>query len=385
MTDDQFEDLLTRHGKAWRAAQPAAPSLSAMAGTPHPARAPWLLPALVAAALLVPVVGTVVLVQRHDPPSRGASDHPSAAAPATPVVVPWADLPAPASASRDQLSPRTSGGDGELPPGTAQCEAGDFSVTSDSATSTELPGAVIPGRYLLSVQRVGTEPCTIGASTPTVTIFDAAGNRLGTGGSSLLIAYSGYQLLLPGDVLQVPAYICGTGIASVELVLASTPDDPGRIGSADGTRVAIAFPHGSTCASGASGTSHQHIIPAGRLASLVPSFSVPSRVRSGQPLDYTVTLTNPGSTAVSLQPCPGYRQSLIDVLELPDRKGATSTGQLNCAAAPASVPAHSSITFRMRLDTTGVPTGDRRLIWDWLGSTATDAEGYAQFPTVTVY
>ncbi|MEO6503137.1 MAG: hypothetical protein ABIQ09_14670 [Jatrophihabitantaceae bacterium] len=107
-------------------------------------------------------------------------------------------------------------------------------------------------------------------------------------------------------------------------------------------------------------------------------------MRSGQSLDYTVTLTNPSATAVSLGPCPSYRQSLIDVLELPDKQGATSTGLLNCAAAPASVPAHGSIILEMRLDTSGVPAGDRQLVWNWLGA-RTDGQGYAQFSTVTVY
>jgi|GEM_PF-2336124 len=386
MTDDQLETLLVRQGEAWRAAQPAAPSLTTMTGEPRPARAPWLLPALVAAALVVPVVGTVLLVRRHDPAPRGASDRRSSGAPATPVVVPWADLPATAPLSRDQLSPPTGGGDGELPDGTKPCAAGDLAAAGDAATPTYAVGAPnATGRYLLTVRRVGTEPCAIGASTPWVNLLDAAGQRLGTGGSSLAVAYSGYQVLLPGDALQVPTRICGTGIASVELQLASVPDGAGRMGGRDGTTVAIPFPRQSTCASGASGTSHQRIVPAGHLISLVPDFAVPSRIRGGQPLDYTVTLTNPGPAAVPLDPCPSYRQALIDVLELPDKRGSTSTGRLNCAAAPASVPAHGSITFRLRLDTTGVPAGDRRLVWDWLGSTATDAQGYAQFPTVTVY
>jgi hypothetical protein len=352
-----------------------------MAGRPR-ARAPWLLPALVAAALLVPMIGTVALLRRHDP---GPSTHRSVAAPVTPVLVPWADLPATAAAGRDRLASR-GGVDAVPPQGTKVCGAGDFTAPSDAVTATYAAGApTVTGRYVLTVQRVGTEPCAVGNSSPSVNVLDAAGSSLGVGRDALMIGYSGYQLLIPGDVVQVPVRICGTGIASLELRLAAPPSGTRSIGGSDGAAVAIPFLRQSSCTSGPSGTSHQRVVPGGDLASLVRSYSVPSRVRSGQRLDYTVTLTNPTATAVPLDPCPSYRQSLINVLRLPDKQGATSTNQLNCAAAPASVPAHGSITFQLRLDTTGVPAGDRRLIWDWLGSTMTDAHGYGEFPTVTVY
>ncbi len=381
MTDDQLETLLARQGEAWRAAQPAAPSLSAMTGTP-PARAPWLLPALVAAALVVPVVGTVTLLQRHDPAVHQIAAPPST--PSAPVVVPWADLPATAPV---RPAPPSSGvGAGDVPPAALkQCEAGDFA--GDPAVPIQPPAAVPRsiGGYLLTVRRVGSGPCGIGALTPTMDVLDAAGQRLGIGRSSDLVGYSGYELLAPGDLLQVRTRICGSGIASLTLQLAALPDRSGRTGLLAGPRVSIPFSGESTCASGTSLLSHQRVLAAGSLATLVPTFSVPGRVRSGQPLDYSVTLTNPTSVVVSLDPCPSYRQSLIDVLKLPDRHGVTDTGRLNCAAAPASVPAHGSITFRLRLETVGVPAGDRRLVWDWLGSTATDAQGYAQFPTVTAY
>lgn len=382
MTDDQLEDLLTRQGEAWRAEQPAAPSLAAMAGRPRPGRTPWLLPALVAAALVVPVVGTVVLVRRHDTagPAAPVLD-PGVTAP---VVVPWADLPAPAP-DPPPVTPR-AGTDQALPAGTRQCAAGDFTADSDAATPTYAVGGPLPtGRYLLTVHRVGTGACAIGNSTATVNLLDAAGSSLGIGGSALTIAYSGSTVLRPGDVVQVPARVCGTGIASLELRLAAAPVEPRTIGGSGGAAVAIPLSRPSSCTSGSSGTSHQRVLPAGSLDTLVRSYSVPSRLRSGQRLDYTVTLTNPGPMAVPLDPCPSYRQSLIDVLELPDKKGVTSSYRLNCAAAPASVPAHGSITFRMRLDTTAVPAGNRQLVWDWLGSAMTDAQGYAQFPTVTVY
>ncbi|HST47940.1 hypothetical protein [Jatrophihabitans sp.] len=389
MTDDQLEDLLVRQGESWRAGQPAAPSLGAMTRLPTPrdARASWLLPALVAAAVLVLVVGTVTLLRQHDPhrPGNPATSTNPTASPAVPVLVPWADLPAPARPAPS--SPPGLVDDGVPPEGTKSCQAGDFAATSDAVTPIEAPGAAPwnTGRYLLTVQRVGSDPCAIGGQTPTVNVLDAAGNSLGIGRSSSLVGYSGYELLSPGDVLEVPTKICGTGIASLELRLAVVPEGPGRMGGEDGATVAIPFPGESTCTSGSSSLSHQRVLPAGSLDLLVRSYSVPSRVRSGQRLDYSVTLTNPTSTAVPLDPCPAYRQALINVLKLPDKQGVTRTGELNCAAAPAGVAAHSSITFQMQLGTTGVPAGDRRLVWDWLGSAWTDARGYAEFPTVTVY
>jgi hypothetical protein len=401
MTEDQLEDLLVRHGQSWRADQPAAPSLSAMTSGPaskaahggRSARGPWLRAALVAVAVLVPVVGTLALLGRHDPhrPSNRGTAPPSvSASPAAPVVVPWANLPAPTPTPTRSVPDRPTEpnpDDGVLPAGTKLCQAGDFTVTSGAVTPIEAPGAAPwgTGGYLLTVQRVGSEPCAIGGQTPTVNLLDAAGDSLGIGRSSSLIGYSGYMLLSPGDVLQVRVRICGTGIASLELRLPSVVVSAGQLGQLGGATVAFPFPGESTCTSGTSSLSHQRVLPAGGLEVLVRSYSVPSRVRSGQNLQYTVTLTNPTMTAVSLDPCPAYRQSLINVLRLPDKQGATSTHQLNCAAAPASVPAHTSIIFQMRLDTSGVPAGDRRLVWDWLGSAWTDAQGYGDFPTVTVY
>jgi hypothetical protein len=394
MTDDQLEDLLARQGRTWRAAQPTAPSLSAMTSPPRAraARTPWLLPALVAAAVLVAVVSTVTVLRQagpHRPGNPAASPSPTAtpATPATPIVVPWADLPAPGPVEPGRLAGPWTGGDGMPPKGTKPCGAGDFAITSDAVTPIEVPGAAPwgTGGYLLTVQRAGTEPCAIGNNTPSVDVLDAAGHSLGIARSGLLVGYSGYSLLSAGDVLQVRTRICGTDVASLELRLAPVPVNAGQLDRPPGATVAIPFAGESTCTSGSSSLSHQRLLPGGSLVSLVRSYSVPSRVRSGQSLDYSVTLTNPTATAVSLDPCPTYRQSLINVLKLPDKQGATSTEQLNCAAAPTSVAAHTSIVLQLRLDTTGVPAGDRRLVWDWLGSTWTDAEGYGEFPTVTVY
>ncbi|HEY0168394.1 MAG TPA: hypothetical protein VGB75_15235 [Jatrophihabitans sp.] len=388
MNDDRLESLLTRQGENWRAAQPAAPSLSALSPGPQTraARAPWLVPTLVAAALLAPLLGTFALLRGNEPERAMDRVGASPAVPTAPTapavtVVPWSDSSSPVflPLRPDRLATRAPA-ETTLPKGTQQCESGDFGSPSAVARS-----GYTSGLYVLTVERVGAEACAIGYVSPTVHILDASGQTLATGGDSLAIGRPGSTLLQPGDVLLVPARICGTGIASVDLWFASAPADPRMFGQREAVSVTIPFPGPSTCASGGSGNGHQEVVPAGNLSSLVQSYSVPSRVRSGQRLDYSVTLTNPSATAVSLQPCPDYRQSLIDVLKLPDKDGATRTGQLNCAAAPTSVPANGSITFQMRLDTKGVPAGERRLVWDWLGSTLTDAQGYAQFPTVTVY
>jgi hypothetical protein len=53
---------------------------------------------------------------------------------------------------------------------------------------------------------------------------------------------------------------------------------------------------------------------------------------------------------------------------------------LNCAAAPPTIAAHASIAVTMNLDTTGIPTGTRTLVWSWLGHE--DFGGFAGYPKI---
>jgi hypothetical protein len=90
------------------------------------------------------------------------------------------------------------------------------------------------------------------------------------------------------------------------------------------------------------------------LAALVATIQAPSTARAGADLDYLVTLTNPTSTAIPLEPCPSYVESTDH---------AKGVHRLNCEQAHA-VPANGSETFAMRLhlddDTV---SGSTRLVW----------------------
>jgi hypothetical protein len=76
---------------------------------------------------------------------------------------------------------------------------------------------------------------------------------------------------------------------------------------------------------------------------LAGSLSISGEATRGATLHYTVTLSNPTASPVSLASCPAYTQSLYA-----DGKVAASTLLLNCAAAGASIPANSSISFEMQ-------------------------------------
>ena len=76
-------------------------------------------------------------------------------------------------------------------------------------------------------------------------------------------------------------------------------------------------------------------------------------------LRYTVTLTNPTASPVSLAACPSYTQSVYA-----DGKARETIQRLNCAAAGGQIPANGSVSFEMQ---TFVPAalaaGSGKLSW----------------------
>jgi hypothetical protein len=92
---------------------------------------------------------------------------------------------------------------------------------------------------------------------------------------------------------------------------------------------------------------------------LAGSLNVPDEATRGATLHYTVTLSNPTANPVSLASCPAYTQSLYA-----DGKSAASTLLLNCAAAGASIPAQSSVSFEMQaLLPPDLTAGSVKLSW----------------------
>jgi hypothetical protein len=102
------------------------------------------------------------------------------------------------------------------------------------------------------------------------------------------------------------------------------------------------------------------------LSPLTAQISAPPTVVAGQILMYTVTLTNPRSTDVSLSPCPAYDEFV--------GSGSNNTWiatvlyyYLNCDASP-TIPAGASVTYAMRLSLpANQPEGMAKFGWDVQG------------------
>lgn len=108
----------------------------------------------------------------------------------------------------------------------------------------------------------------------------------------------------------------------------------------------------------------------GSLASLTATVSAPATIVVGAVLRYSVTLTNPTTTAVPFSPCPDFIQRL-DVIPSKHATTVGFRGTLNCGQAPNTISPGESVTFDYELDTTGQIPGPGRLTWNLLdGQTA---------------
>jgi hypothetical protein len=103
----------------------------------------------------------------------------------------------------------------------------------------------------------------------------------------------------------------------------------------------------------------------GSLASLTASVAAPAAIVIGSVLRYSVTLTNPTTTAVPLSPCPDFMQSL-DVIPSKHATTVGFRGTLNCGQAPNTISPGESVTLDYELDTTGQIPGPGRLAWNLL-------------------
>jgi hypothetical protein len=98
---------------------------------------------------------------------------------------------------------------------------------------------------------------------------------------------------------------------------------------------------------------------AGAISQLTGAISAPDEASRGAVLRYTVTLTNPTASPVSLAACPAYTQSLYA-----DGKSADSTMRLNCDGAGGQIPAHASVSFDMQVPVpASLAAGSGKLSW----------------------
>ncbi len=96
----------------------------------------------------------------------------------------------------------------------------------------------------------------------------------------------------------------------------------------------------------------------GSPASLTARSRIPAEVHVGSVLRYTVTLTNPAATPVSLTPCPVYSESLIG-----SKAALRRSYHLNCAVVSRIDPT-TSVTFAMELAVPrSFPPGVAKMSW----------------------
>jgi len=97
----------------------------------------------------------------------------------------------------------------------------------------------------------------------------------------------------------------------------------------------------------------------GAVSQLTGSISAPDEASRGGLLRYTVTLSNPTASPVSLSACPAYTQSVWA-----DGKSSDTTLRLNCAAAGGQIPANGSVSFDMQVAVPAeLAAGNGKLSW----------------------
>ena len=104
--------------------------------------------------------------------------------------------------------------------------------------------------------------------------------------------------------------------------------------------------------------------PATGLSSLSVRVNLPANPARGQVMSYSVSLVNTSAQAISLGTCPSYTQHLSQ----PQGRGVSlteNTYRLNCAAAPSSVPANGTLTFRMVMRVpASLSAGPAKFLWN---------------------
>lgn len=95
----------------------------------------------------------------------------------------------------------------------------------------------------------------------------------------------------------------------------------------------------------------------------VTEMELPAYAMAGTPMKYSIVLTNDGDMPVSLDPCPGYRQSIFG---MPDNEvGGGVVYLLNCAAMGSVIAPGRSFTLEMVYEVPAT-TPDGRQLFFWV-------------------
>jgi Protein of unknown function (DUF4232) len=95
----------------------------------------------------------------------------------------------------------------------------------------------------------------------------------------------------------------------------------------------------------------------------VSAIELPGYAVAGRPMTYAIVLTNTGETAATLDPCPGYSQS---ILGMPDHEGdGAIIYLLNCAAIGPVIAPHQSVRLAMAYQVPAeTPAGAQTFFWE---------------------
>lgn len=381
MTTD-MDTRLREHAARWRAAQEdetsaavirAQVALAALVEPPRRSPRSRAGLAVAASVVTVAVIGAVTTVLTHSenrspvaPPVPAAP--PSSSARSAPASVPWS-----AAGVRSDRAAVTALPQVGAPDGLRRCANGD--VTLVSGTTRALAADEGWLRTSLVLRSVAATPCAVPNGFVEATLVDSAGTALPVDAIPIGPPVSPSRLeVRPGQLVS------GTARWAVYEGRASRPTRlvinlSGQTGTTSTLSVPLAsvtippHPYNPSNQGPWRSTAYgsiEGVADPGTLASLTAALTVPATVRNGDVLRYTVTLTNPTATAVTLTRCPDFVERL-DVIPSKVPTAVGFRGPLNCTWAPEAIGAGQAVGFAFELATAGQVPGPAQLTWQLLG------------------
>jgi hypothetical protein len=284
--------------------------------------------------------------------------------------------PTPSQTSVDTISwtdatptPEPSPSVAPVPPGTPACTAADLTATAGWQGAT---GSMVGG---LTVTNTGSSACALDGPPRNIVLRDHSRTLSDVDYAAELSGDAGVTttaspvLLAPGD--QAEAFLawsneCAASRQTVTGVLVTLPDGSGPLlAKPDGPSVS-GTPRCDLPKQPSTLTAYAFTVVVPEVTPPEPQpveviISAPAPATRGSALHFQVALTNLGSAAVALDPCPSYTEHLIV-----DGRALKSEQQflLNCAALGRSLPAGVSVAFDMQIDIPAtLPAGAVELFW----------------------
>jgi Protein of unknown function (DUF4232) len=251
------------------------------------------------------------------------------------------------------------------PPSVGRCAAGDLTLVAEAQPW----GRSLANEIQMVVTNAGSTACYV-EGVPQVTV-EQAGQQLSltlqpapeevpTGPVTLepgfqAIVEAGFDSLCTPDfakpttvAIQVPSGVLRGRVKVADYTIECDPGDAA-------TKAITVYPFLPY---------PPQILPEPTLTQVeVSAVELPGYAVAGRPMDYAIVLTNTGETAASLDPCPGYTQS---ILGMPDHEvdGATIY-LLNCAAIGPVIAPHQSVHLAMVYRVpAATPAGAQTFFWE---------------------